>query len=541
MRLASAAAAAGSMAPGFRSNRTRADSPGPSRAAGSGPLTPNSAYGAAASTSSSTAFGGAGPKLRSYASPPDWRITLEEFEGLSFTRLKIMAELEDARARDLVRGKGLSAVLKDLVKDTHVALVSAQDSHDDCVSHWVLAMAFCGTEETRRRFVEFESALFEFRYGDMLPSELAAYVEGENLPFQRVSEEEKSSLSDALSSVFEADGNMPALFRQAVFYKMPFTHVNDLVAMRRVFVRRGLAYVLVSDLGHALRARFAADLTARLETASRSLPYVAARDDRVGPLLRKLREHKSGSSYTRSIVDGQVTLADVPALAQRSFPMCARHLERGLVGNHHLHNMGRLQYQLFLKGIGLSMDDCLAYFQREFMKRPMTSDEFRKQGYAYSIRHSYGKEGSRKDYAPWSCSKAIAETKGETKDGRRLVHGCPFKDFDENALSHALKTWGGLGPSEPDKLRRVVEKAKAGDFQIACRLHWELMHPGGNVEAVGNHPNAFFDQSVLYWRERSAAPSGAGAVADSAAAATTTTTTTMTTTTSSEPTTTPPA
>ena len=45
---------------------------------------------------------------------------------------------------------------------------------------------------------------------------------------------------------------------------------------------------------------------------------------------------------------------------------------------------GRMQYSLFLKGIGLSLDDALAFWRQEF-SRKMGADKFQKN-YAYNIR-----------------------------------------------------------------------------------------------------------------------------------------------------------
>jgi DNA primase large subunit len=65
--------------------------------------------------------------------------------------------------------------------------------------------------------------------------------------------------------------------------------------------------------------------------------------------------------------------------------------------NKHLKHWGRIQYGLFLKGIGLSLEQALIFWQIAFEK--LTPDQFTKQ-YAYNIRHSYGLEGKRTDYTP---------------------------------------------------------------------------------------------------------------------------------------------
>ncbi len=59
---------------------------------------------------------------------------------------------------------------------------------------------------------------------------------------------------------------------------------------------------------------------------------------------------------------------DLDALSKRSMPLCMRHLHNSLKREHKLKHWGRLQYGLFLKGAGLSMEDALAFFQIEFTK-----------------------------------------------------------------------------------------------------------------------------------------------------------------------------
>lgn len=75
------------------------------------------------------------------------------------------------------------------------------------------------------------------------------------------------------------------------------------------------------------------------------------------------------------------------------------------------------EFGLFLKGIGLSLDDALLYFRRIFSRKSGVNFD---KAYAYNIRHNYGKEGKRADYTPFSCAKIIngdAPTQGDHHGG----------------------------------------------------------------------------------------------------------------------------
>ena len=53
---------------------------------------------------------------------------------------------------------------------------------------------------------------------------------------------------------------------------------------------------------------------------------------------------------------------------------------------HHIKYKSRLQYGLFLKGIGLTLEDALKFFRGEFTKKGDTDiDKFEKE-YSYGIR-----------------------------------------------------------------------------------------------------------------------------------------------------------
>ena len=56
-------------------------------------------------------------------------------------------------------------------------------------------------------------------------------------------------------------------------------------------------------------------------------------------------------------------------LARESFPPCMHHLHEALRRDHHLRHFGRLQYGLFLKSIGLTLEQALTFWRTEFTKK----------------------------------------------------------------------------------------------------------------------------------------------------------------------------
>ena len=208
-----------------------------------------------------------------------------------------------------------------------------------------------------------------------------------------------------------------------------WTKVSDLVGKRRVYVSRGQAYVPMSQQISLVLAEFTSRLDQALEVGLRVdrmvLPTLTGRaddcnhlpssqataralprldeDDRLLPVLDHLSMGfmagiSSEYNYNPDANGGEtITAGMVNDLVSRHGPACMRNLNNTLRANKHLKHFGRIQYTLFLKGIGLSVEEALIFWRKGFSA--ITDDKFNKE-YRYNVRHTYGLEGGRKNYSP---------------------------------------------------------------------------------------------------------------------------------------------
>ena len=346
--------------------------------------------------------------LSLYNQPPNAEITLEDFELYALDRLQVLRNIESLRLRGM-KGDEFRMKLEEVIT---AALPMTQGTPEevrkDQISHFILRIAYCKTEDLRRWFLKQESELFRFRLERLDSQERAKFMEQNGLAYDMVSKEDVLRLKAQLQAVpvFTQQpgyGSATAVdVTRTQFFRIPFTQALDLVAHRQVFLENGFAYVPVERLVSIIVARFRSNLSRGLLDAFSSYPYILA-DTRIAPMVANMSKQYTGKDFTQTKSSDAVNIDDLDMLADRSMPLCMRVLHKNLRQEHKLKHWGRLQYGLFLKGAGLSLEDALQFWEREFTKI-MTTDVFNKQ-YAYSVRHYFGKEGRRKDYTPFNCSK----------------------------------------------------------------------------------------------------------------------------------------
>lgn len=456
-------------------------------------------------------------RLNMYSVPPVQDITVEEFEGWALDRLRVLAEIETASARNqswpeikaaIERRSGEFLVLRSNAVALSGAVSTAaakakelqRERIKDHVSHFVLRLAFSRTEELRRRFLHAETALFRYKLETEHLAEKESFLRAQDFAWRIVSPEEQRRHREQLLACHP---RLAATFESESFLQVPWHRVLDLVERRRVFVSRGTAWIPTKEQSSLIIAEFHARLQNQLEVTSRALPRLDE-DDRLMPVLEHLSMGSmvgATTDYTNASlvgVDGSsvhITADMVAPLIRKHAPMCMRHLHETLTATHHLRHYGRLQYNLFLKELGLPVEEALLFWRRMFST--MTDDKFNKE-HRYNIRHGYGLEGRRLNYPAKSCARIITQDAPGPQD----THGCPFRHFSPQNLSTALATHYNVSPDEQTE---IVQAAKAGHYHVACTRLFEITHAQqgvqrgdglGQGESV-SHPNRYMEAS---WR-----------------------------------------
>ncbi|PIN08357.1 Eukaryotic-type DNA primase, large subunit [Handroanthus impetiginosus] len=439
---------------------------------------------------SQSSAGDAISTLPLYRSAPELEVRLEDFELYAIDRLRVLKGISDG----LSRGKKLNEMeilFKELWKIHMRHSEASEVVNKDIISHFVLRLVYCREEELRKWFLSMETALFRYRFQNESTDAQKALLAEFDLPYRAVTSTEYESVKDKLHQVARSTGYSSSS-ADTTYYKVPFEQVPDLVANRRVFILKGYAYVAMNQVVSLVMTQYRSYLSKALVLTNRKWTSMIREQekDRLTPIVEALSTSYLGPDYSQPKEYGEISLKDIDHVAKNSFPLCMRHLFEKLREDHHLKHGGRMQLGLFLKGVGLKLDDALAFWKAEF-SRKVGAERFDKE-YAYGIRHNYGKEGKRTDYTPYSCQRIISSTPGVGDH-----HGCPYRHFSEENLRAALSKMGVGNRLVED----VMDKVRNRHYQLACTLTFEAVH-GASCDAGINHPNQYYNDSKKILEQR---------------------------------------
>lgn len=334
-------------------------------------------------------------------------------------------------------------------------------------------------------FVATESKLFAIRLGKLPPLAAIELLASEGIQHEFLS---------------EGDITDKGIFR------VPFAEAPQLVKHREVVIRDGFCLIPLRKMNNVAIYHFRRCLLKQMRELQSALPAQGPEVERLTPILDKFVQEAKVLTGTANLLrkttnKPTLKVEAIDLIAEKHFPLCMVQLHRKLRANHHLKYDGRVQYRLFLKGAGISVHDCIQFFRSEFIKS-IPATKFDKE-YTYHIRHSYGLEGSRIDYAPLDCERIISQS--PPRHGQ--YHGCPFRHWDRSVLQDELRRRG----LSLESAMEVTQQASAGNCQHACSIFFEKTHSStiknvhaGTQDAFAGlkrtpslmHPNTYLNASL---------------------------------------------
>ncbi|XP_018304460.1 DNA primase large subunit isoform X2 [Mycetomoellerius zeteki] len=436
--------------------------------------------------------------LQLYQNVPFGEITLEELQEISETRLKVLSLVERIHLQKLTMSVSQRrvALVEELCKqgiDEFARLINSSGCKSctdmdirvrrrDHISHFMLRSTVAFNEFKKSWFVKQEARLFKWRFTSLDNEGIRQFMCINNFDFRPISQNEKEKIREYLQmsspNINDVDNTQ--------FYRIPFFHVANLIRKRKVFVMHGEAFVPKQEMAFVFVSHFRRILISSFEVAREARANLY-NDERFTHIFAYLENILTQSTvFTREQGMQQYTsLNQLDELAETSYPLCMRVLHKALRKNHHLTHGGRIQYCLFLKGMGLSLSDAMTFWKDEFMK---IMDDTAFKEYKYYIRFIFGKEGSHRDYQPYKCLRIL-----KSIIGPRDYHGCPFKHMLHDILEDELTDCGfnALERSE------IMKLSKDGQYFAACNKYYEIKHDCFN-DTLFEHPNIYFNESMKH-------------------------------------------
>ncbi|XP_041578399.1 DNA primase large subunit isoform X3 [Vulpes lagopus] len=129
--------------------------------------------------------------LQFYLEPPSENISLIEFESLAIDRVKLLKAVENLGVSYV---KGIEPYQSKLENEIRRLKFSFRESLEDeyeprrkdHISHFILRLAYCQSEDLRRWFIQQEMDLLRFRFSILPKDKIRNFLKDSHLQFEAV-------------------------------------------------------------------------------------------------------------------------------------------------------------------------------------------------------------------------------------------------------------------------------------------------------------------------------------------------------------------
>ncbi|NP_001407379.1 DNA primase large subunit isoform 10 [Mus musculus] len=205
--------------------------------------------------------------LQFYLQPPTENISLTEFENLAFDRVKLLKAIENLGVSYVKGTEQYQSKLEAEIRKLKFSYrENLEDEYEprrrDHISHFILRLAYCQSEDLRRWFIQQEMDLLRFRFSILPKDKVQSFLKDSHLHFEAISDEEKTLREqDIMASSPSLSG---IKLESESVYKVPFADALDLFRGRKVYLEDGFAYVPLKDIVAIILNEFRATLSKAL-------------------------------------------------------------------------------------------------------------------------------------------------------------------------------------------------------------------------------------------------------------------------------------
>lgn len=184
-----------------------------------------------------------------YTSPPFQDITLDKFKAIALERLSVLRILDNANMKNVPSSEWKNVVLSEIAltnlenyshllsNKTDKTLIDEKSillaRYNDYVSHFILRLVYCRSQELKSWFIFREIELFILKFSTLSESEIKLFFEVYQLNYKPIGNEEIIDIKDNLK-------NQSIYYEEAVnnnsdFYRIHFSQIPDLIQNRECF------------------------------------------------------------------------------------------------------------------------------------------------------------------------------------------------------------------------------------------------------------------------------------------------------------------
>ena len=369
--------------------------------------------------------------------------------------------MEKLEELTLKRWKFLQLLELDEINEFHDKLVNYADlsesvmenSSKDRVSHFCLRLCISKTFDysTRTKFIEKESMLFSYRLQQLSKTDVTKSTRDvlrhlDEHTSSDINNEVFEVLTKALHHILDQDMLDENCDHE---FEVPFYIVDKLVAKRKVILQNGQALIKGENVKEFLSCVFSSMLRSSIKqmTSTRISYGFEEDDDRMLKLVQRIQcQIVTVHEYPETKTIKFENINEV----SKHFPPCFAHVHQKLQTSHRLGHHARVAYTLFLKDIGLPLEESLKFWSHFYSKNSYNhqkcthSWQENSKKFEYSINHLYGNAGNRKSYSAHNC-QSIAQRCSNLNDELN----CPFYDI-EDSVDHRKSCFQSLKKPSSD-------------------------------------------------------------------------------------------